>query len=172
MRIIISSVLKVESKPITAKQEWLDSALWYFFVIKICTFIPMRFYFGFQKNFMTDSLTSKFYFISALTLSQIVLYFSHKSSSSIKKYIHLVAYHCIFISTCFRKLYIAWLKFMVIIQVTSKAFIVFFFQTLLDTNTFSISTSFWKNASLCGKTYLLKFRYPQTLKFLYPFFVW
>ena len=87
----------------------------------------MRFYFGFQKNFMTDSLTSKFYFISALTLSQIVLYFSNKSSSSIKKYIHLVAYHCIFISTCFRKLYIEWLKFMVIIQVTSKAFIVFFF---------------------------------------------
>ena len=138
------------------------------FIIKICSFITIKF-----KNSLSQTdLLSNSFFILGLTLSQIVLYFSHKSSSSIKKYIHLVAYHCIFISTCFRKLYIAWLKFMVIIQVTSKAFIVFFFQTLLDTNTFSISTSFWKNTSLCGKTYLLKFRYPQTLKFLYPFFVW
>ena len=44
----------------------------------------------FQKFFTVVKLAVKFFFISALTLSQLVLYFSNKSLSSIKKYIHLV----------------------------------------------------------------------------------
>ena len=50
----------------------------------------MKFYFGFQNFFAVERLAIKFYFISVLTLSEIVLYFSNKPLSSIKKHTHLV----------------------------------------------------------------------------------
>ena len=50
----------------------------------------MGFYLRLQKFFIADMLAIKFFFISVLTLSQIVLHFSSNLSPSIKKYIHLV----------------------------------------------------------------------------------
>ena len=44
-------------------------------------------YFGFQKILSKTGLLSNSFLISALPLFQIILYFSDKSSSSIKKYI-------------------------------------------------------------------------------------
>ena len=44
-------------------------------------------YFGFQKILLKTGLLSNSFLISALPLFQIILYFSDKSSSSIKKYI-------------------------------------------------------------------------------------
>ena len=97
-----------------------------FFTIKICKFITMRFYFSFQKIFMKNRVAIKFFFfLSALTLSQIVLYFFNKSSSSIKKYIHLVCPPYLFaICTRFWKHYMSWFNFIIIIQITN----IFFYQ--------------------------------------------
>ena len=58
---------KAECKLITAKEVWLKPTLW-----------------------ISLSWKSSYFLISPLTLSQIKFYFSNKSSSSIKKYIHLV----------------------------------------------------------------------------------
>ena len=113
------------------------------FIIKIYNYIAMRFYyFGFQKFFIIDRLAFKFFFISALTLSQIVLYFLISHHFNQKIYPFCLFITTFYISVCFRKHYIEWLNFMIIIQVTNKVFIVFSpKKILLDTNTFSISTS-------------------------------
>ena len=60
---------------------------------------------------------------------------------------------------------------MIIIQVTDKIFLVFFSpkEILLDTNTFSISTSFKSQDFYFSKIYFFQFQYNQTLKFLNPF---
>ena len=50
----------------------------------------MGFYLRLKKFFIADMLAIKFFFISALTLLQIVLHFSSNLSPSMKKYIHLV----------------------------------------------------------------------------------
>ena len=50
-----------------------------FFIVKICSFITLRFYFGFQKK-IAKGLLSNSFLILVLTLFQIVLYFSNKSS--------------------------------------------------------------------------------------------
>ena len=61
-----------------------------FFTIKVFNFITMRFCFGFERKLLQTGSLSNSFFISELTFSQIVLYFSNKSSSSIIKYILLV----------------------------------------------------------------------------------
>ena len=51
-------------------------------------------------------------------------------------------------------------------QVTNKVLTVFFTKKiLLDTNTFSISTSFEKIRVLLRQNLYFQFQYPQTLKF-------
>ena len=59
-----------------------------FFIVKLCNFIIIMFYFCFEKFFIVD----RFFFTSALTVSQVI-YFCNNSSSSIKKYIHLVCHN-------------------------------------------------------------------------------
>ena len=121
----------------------------------------------FKRFLLLTGLLSKSFLISALTLSQIVLYFSNMPSSSIKKYNHLF-FH---LNVCFRKHYISWFNFMINIQVANKVLLVFFVKiNLADTNTFSISTSPPKNESLViVKFPFFQFHYCQKLKVLYSF---
>ena len=62
-----------------------------------------------------------------------------------------------------------WLNFMIIMQVTKKVLIVFFSpkEILLDTNTFSVSTSSKNLEPYCGKKNFFQFQFTQ--KLLYPF---
>ena len=115
----------------------------------------MRFYFYLQKLLIVDRVLSILLYISALSLSQILLYFSNK----------LINFY---ISACFRKHCIQWLNFTIIIQITNKIFIAFLpKEILLDTNTFLIFSSF--HPLFYGKIYFFQFQYCQTLKFLYLF---
>ena len=50
-----------------------------FFIVKICNFVAVRFYFGFQKILGIDRLAVKLSFIFDFILLE--LYFSNKSSS-------------------------------------------------------------------------------------------
>ena len=67
----------------------------------------------------------------------------------------------------------------IVIQVTNKVFIIFLpLEILLDTNSFSIPTSFLKKWDFYGgKIYFFQFQYPQTFytfffNFLYyPFYM-
>ena len=62
-----------------------------FFIAKIGNTITMKFYSGFQNLFYYRQVRYPIlFYISVLTLSQIVLYFSNKLSSLIKKCIHLI----------------------------------------------------------------------------------
>ena len=73
-----------------------------FFVVKIYNFITMRFYFSFQNKIIIDRLAIKFFFISALTLFQTLLYFSKVIIFNQK--IHPFSFSIIifYISVCFR----------------------------------------------------------------------
>ena len=90
LRILILIFLKTRIQVDYCWTSMIRVCLRNFFLIKICNFIAMRFYFGFQKFFIVHRQAVKFFFVSMLTLFQIVLCFFNKSSSSIKKYIHLV----------------------------------------------------------------------------------
>ena len=52
-------------------------------------FITIRFILVFKKILLRTGWLSNYFLISEMTLSQILLYFSNKLSSSMKKYIHL-----------------------------------------------------------------------------------
>ena len=59
------------------------------FIAKICNFIAMRFCYGFQNVFVIDMLIIKLFFdIRTEFITNSII--SGKSSSSIKKHIHLV----------------------------------------------------------------------------------
>ena len=99
----MSSFLKAESKLL---------------IVKICNFITMRCYFGFKKFIISDWLAISFFlYISTDFIPNSIIFLSNTSTSSTTKYIHLVCK-----SFCFRKHYMQWLKFMIIIQVTDKVF--------------------------------------------------
>ena len=66
-----------------------------------------------------------------------------------------------------------WLNFMIIIQVTKKVLIVFFSpkEILLDTNTFSVSTSSKNLEPYCGKkNFFFNFNLPKNFFTHFRFF--
>ena len=99
--------LFLESKLISAKKSMIRIYLRNSFIIKICNFIAMRSYLVFNIFYCRQASYQILFFISPLTLSQIVLYFSNKSIIFNQK-IHPFSFSIIpfNISTSFRKHYI------------------------------------------------------------------
>ena len=84
-----SSFLREGSTLSTAKHVLLEHAFRNFFILKICSFMTLRFYFSFQIFFIIDRFAIKFFSnISNDFISNSIIF--NKSSSSIKKYMHLV----------------------------------------------------------------------------------
>ena len=100
--------------------------------MKICSFITIRFYFGFRKLFIVDVFTIKFFFNTIADYIPNISMVFNNSSSSIKKFTDLVSasyyfyYVKITILLCARfwKNCSDWFSF-IIIYVTNKVFITF-----------------------------------------------
>ena len=85
-----------------------------FFIVEICTFITMRFYFGFQNTFVIDRLAIKLFFYTGtdFIFNQKI----HPFKFSVK------TFH---ICTSFWEHYMLRFNFMIIIWITKKVFIDF-----------------------------------------------
>ena len=101
-------------------------------VMKICSFITVRFHFGFRKLFIVDVFTIKFFFNTIADYIPNISMVFNNSSSSIKKFTDLVSasyyfyYVKITILLCARfwKNCSDWFSF-IIIYVTNEVFIIF-----------------------------------------------
>ena len=133
------------------------------FIIRICNFITVRFSFSFPKKLSYGGSLSDSFFMSELTLSQIILYYCNKLS---KKKIHQFSFNLIYFNfTQFNLIYITF-NFMIIIQLTNRALTVFFTRR----NLFLILILF--RTFMILKFIFLNFSFKHTLKFISPFYMW
>ena len=125
MQIIIFKFFKKRNLLLLLLTSIIWACLRHLFVMKICSFITVRFQFGFRKLFIVDVFTFKFFFNTIADYIPNISMFFNNSSSSIKKYTDLFwTSYFFYIYARFWKNCTGWFSF-IIIYVTNKVFMNF-----------------------------------------------